>query len=94
MEWAPPRPEREWALINESEIVITERRAPSFGRTSHEATLACPHGSSSYTVFGEPSERREKAEAMVPAHRSRHRCRCQVAEQPVPAAAAGEEGTE
>jgi hypothetical protein len=61
-------------------ITITEVPAPEWGKTSHNATLKCPHGRTVYTVFGDAAERREKALAMAPAHRSVRKCGCEPAD--------------
>lgn len=60
-------------------ITISEVPAPAWGRTSHHATLTCPHGRNTWTVFGEPSERLERARQMAPAHRSLLGCGCEPA---------------
>lgn len=59
-------------------IAIELTPAPAWGKTAHDARLSCAHGQSSHTVFGSPEERLEKAQAMVPAHRSLKRCQCEL----------------
>lgn len=59
-------------------ITITQKPALEWGRTAHEAVLTCPHGTNSWTVFGDEPERLEKARMMAPAHRSLEGCKCEV----------------
>jgi hypothetical protein len=68
-----------------NEITIALKPAPEWGKTSYEATLACPHGRNNWTVFGDEETRLARARSMAPGHRSLCRCDCQLRE---PAAAA------
>lgn len=66
-------------MSQENVIAIELEPAPKWGKTAHEASLSCPHGDSSWTVFGSPEEQLDKARQMAPAHRSRARCDCEPA---------------
>jgi hypothetical protein len=63
----------------ENVIAIELEPAPKWGKTAHEATLTCPHGTNHWTVFGDVEERMAMARQMAPAHRSQARCRCELA---------------
>lgn len=66
-----------------NEIVVEMKPSPQWGKTSHDAALTCPHGTHSWTVFGDEGQRTRMALEMVPAFRSLTRCQCSPATSPV-----------